>query len=202
VVFNEALFFPGLTHSSPLPTFLRIPLSSIQSTTYAYYPDETHSSIRRVFTPRHAPHTKRHFCGYCGTQLSFWQEDRDDSELAEWLYVNLGSLETNSLELLETAGILSNFEDDIESSNPEGMDQNTQVTQYTTRESGSSWFEEIVEGTRLGRIKKRRGVRVSASGSTSIEWSITEYESDTEMDEGSSNTTGKRKAGEMVGEDD
>ena len=49
---------------------LRVPLSQIHSTTYAFFPDEPPSTIKRVFTPHHAPYTKQHFCGLCGTHIT------------------------------------------------------------------------------------------------------------------------------------
>jgi hypothetical protein len=71
----------------------------------------------------------------------------------------------------------------------------------TTR--GIPWFEEMIEGSRLGRIMKtRRGVGVSGDSSTTIEWEVTEW-----RDEGSSEETQagedartavKRKRGHFV----
>lgn len=44
----------------------------------------------------------------------------------------------------------------------------------TTR--GIPWFEEMIEGSRLGRImKRRRGVGISDDSSTTIEWEVTEW---------------------------
>jgi hypothetical protein len=34
--------------------YLRVPIARYHSFTTAFYPDETHSSIRRTFTPEHA----------------------------------------------------------------------------------------------------------------------------------------------------
>lgn len=69
---------------------------------------------------------------------------------------------------------------------------------------GQPWFEEVVEGTKLGRIKRRRGGQTSSDGRGRWEWSVVEYEDGVDdepgegMEEGRSN--GKRKAGEMAGE--
>lgn len=55
---------------------------------------------------------------------------------------------------------------------------------------GIPWFEEMVEGSRLGRMMKtRRGVGVSDDQSTSFEWEISEWTSD------STQAAGKRKRG-------
>jgi hypothetical protein len=44
------IFFDDRTDNA----YLRVPLSRYQSFTTAFYPDETHSSIRRIFTPHSA----------------------------------------------------------------------------------------------------------------------------------------------------
>jgi hypothetical protein len=44
------IFFDDHTENA----YLRVPISRYQSFTTAFYPDETHSSIRRTFTPQHA----------------------------------------------------------------------------------------------------------------------------------------------------
>lgn len=41
---------------------------------------------------------------------------------------------------------------------------------------GLSWFEELLDGSRLGRTQHtRRGHGVSADGTTTVEWEISEY---------------------------
>lgn len=179
---------------------LRVPLAYIHSTTYAFFPDEIPSTIKRVFTPRHAPHTKRHFCGLCGTPISHWSEETPEE--AEWIYVNIGSLRSDSMERLEDAGLLPGLE-----SGGKGMVQT--ATGGTKRAAdlgqgrevrGTPWFEEMIQGSELGRIKRRRGGETSADGHTKVEWEITEFESG----EGDIPTasTGKRKLGSLDHGDD
>jgi hypothetical protein len=183
------------THSSPLSAFLRVPLPWLRSTTYAYYPDESHSTIRRVFTPWHAPHTKRHFCGFCGTPLSYWSEaDRQEADL---ISVNLSSLRRDSIDQLATLGILPSGY----SSEDEKESEERAVTKVSETEiRGEPWFEEIIEGSKLGKIRRRRGGKTSADGMTSVEWEVVEFdgEGNTEPHEtGTTSTiTGKRKLGE------
>ena len=184
---------------------LRVPLSNIHSTTYAFYPDETHSSIRRVFTPHHAPRTKRHFCGFCGTPLSYWSEE--SPEEAEWVCVNLSSLKSESVELLEDAGFLTGVGETIE-----GRDENGGLQTVMTRSnlgtsvgegrevSGTPWFEEMIEGSELGRIKRRRGGGKSSDGKVTVEYEVTEFES--EESGGGTLGTGKRKLESLGNEDD
>ena len=181
---------------------LRIPLTTLRSTTYAFYPDETHSSIRRVFTPSHAPHTKRHFCGLCGTPLCHWSEE--SPEEAEWVYVNLGSLKGESMERLEDAGFLSGEaeeEDAIQSTQSTAARSNQIATVGEGREvRGMPWFEEMIEGSELGNFRRRRGGGRSTDGKTIVEYEITEFESG-DIDSNTSGT-GKRKLGSRGDEDD
>lgn len=180
---------------------LRVPITRIQSTTHAFYDDETHSAIRRVFTPQHSPHTKRHFCGFCGTQLSHWSEQ--PPEEAEFIFVNLGSLKNESMEKLEEAGILSQA-----SAEQEGHHATTEKNRHeavsTFRDQGrevrgNPWFEEVIEGSELGRLKRRRGGGSTADGKTMVEWEVVEFEGD----EGDGAVTGapKRKLGSLNEED-
>jgi len=63
---------------------------------------------------------------------------------------------------------------------------------------GIPWFEEMVDGSRLGRyMRQRRGMGVSDDQSTSIEWEISEWHDDgTEalvQEDSNEHATGKRK---------
>lgn len=66
--------------------------------------------------------------------------------------------------------------------------------------AGIPWFEEMVEGSRLGRLMRaRRGMGVSEDQSTTIEWEISEWHDDgtraiqQEDSDSSGRATGKRK---------
>lgn len=181
---------------------LRIPLPLLHSTTRAYYEDEMPHSIRRVFTPHDAPHTKRHFCGFCGTQLSHWSEE--SREEAEWIYVNLGSLRNESVERLEEAGFLATPAEEEEDPEPnlrasESADLGGEMTRAEGREiRGVPWFEEMVQGSEMGRIKRRRGGETSADGRSRVEWEVVEIGGD--EGEGVVSSTAKRKISHIVGE--
>ena len=41
---------------------------------------------------------------------------------------------------------------------------------------GMPWFEELVEHSRLGRIKRQKGGHRSADGTRSVEWEVVEYD--------------------------
>lgn len=174
---------------------LRIPLSHLRSTTYAFYPDETHSTIRRVFTPWNAPHTKRHFCGFCGTQLTYWSEET--REEADWVCVSIGTLKSESLEKLEEGGLLAGAEENEKAGSSDGNDGEKGTMKRKLR-IGTPWFEEMIQGSELGRMKRRRGGQSSSDGRSKVEWEIVEFTTDDE--ENSIIGTGKRKI-DMTGDD-
>ena len=65
---------------------------------------------------------------------------------------------------------------------------------------GTPWFEEMIQGSDLGRIKRRRGGKLSSDRSTRVEWEITEFESG--EGDGAVASTGKRKLGSLDAGDD
>ena len=116
--------------------------------------------------------------------------------------VNLGSLKSESMERLEDAGVLfamtDQTKDNEESQKPQqsSLQASSGATVGEGREvSGTPWFEEIIEGSELGRIKRRRGGERSSDGKSIVEYEITEFDSG----EGESVTlgTGKRKIGSL-----
>ncbi|KAJ5551848.1 Glutathione-dependent formaldehyde-activating enzyme/centromere protein V [Penicillium sp. DV-2018c] len=186
-------------HGAPLAAWLRVPLEWYQSYTHSFFPDETHSSIRRSFTPRHAPHTQRVFCGYCGTPLTFWTEV--PIEESNFMSVAIGSLLADDQRLLDDLNLLPRDFDEAASragtptpsdlapalgttsssiivpSPSESLDISRSLQRGRT--GGIPWFEEMVEGSRLGRLMRaRRGMGVSDDGSTSIQWEFSEWHDD------------------------
>jgi hypothetical protein len=177
-----------------------VPLGWYHSTTYAFFPDETHSMIRRVYTHPRRTYEKRHFCGYCGTPLSYWSE-HPRSE-AEFIQLTLGSLLREDLRDLEDMGLIPDASDAEEKEEEEGGD--TQMTSVprpsrstALRESyGVPWFDGLVEGTRLGNMRRSRGVQRSQDGRVKIEWEVVEYSGGSSGGSGEdtdSGTPGKRK---------
>lgn len=192
-----------------MTAWLKVPLSWYSSSTQAFFPDETHSSIRRTFTPLHSPHVQRIFCGYCGTHLSYWTE-QPPSE-ADFLNITLGSLLNEDIRALQDLDLIPEDIDpnDVHPSQETAVqapavrqreDQTLTRTERTGRSGGLSWFEEMLDGSRLGRTQNiRRGVGVSSDGNTRVEWEVSEYVDD---GSGEGNQTGsKRKIGE-IGNDD
>lgn len=197
---------PGRSQAAPLTAWLRVPISWYQSHTQSYYPDETNSTIRRTFTPQHAPHIKRNFCGFCGTHLSYWSEQPVTE--SEYLHITVGSLDGEDIRALEELDLLP---PNIEVS---ALTQATEATVSDQAPSASndgpaassttgdlSWFEEMLSGSALGRTQMtRRGMGVSSDGTARVEWEFSEYEEGEESESG--NGRGKRKIGEVGKGDD
>ncbi|KAJ5167340.1 Glutathione-dependent formaldehyde-activating enzyme/centromere protein V [Penicillium canariense] len=208
-------------HGTPLTAWLRVPLEWYQSHTQSFFPDETHSSIRRTFTPRHAPQTRRVFCGFCGTPLTFWTEEPSDE--ANFMSVTIGSLFGEDQRALEDLELLPEDSDEEDSKAeraissvlapgselaasgivvPSNRDSNISRSFRRGTAGGIPWFEEMIEGSRLGRLMRaRRGMGVSEDQSTSIEWEISEWHDDgtgglvRESVHASGPASGKRKRG-------
>ena len=112
----------------------------------------------------------------------------------------MGSLSSESLSLLGDIGLLptiSNEEDYHDS-----VSKSEQLTLQTKgREiKGQPWFEDIIEGSELGRIRRRRGGKTDSDGKTRVEWEVVEFNAEDRVP--SEGGSGKRKLEELVkGED-
>ncbi|KAL3481990.1 hypothetical protein BJX99DRAFT_217930 [Aspergillus californicus] len=210
------------SYGTPLTAWLRVPLSWYQSHTQSFFPDETHGTIRRIFSPVHAPHTQRVFCGFCGSPLTCWSEN--PREEADYMSVTIGSLHGDDQRMLEDLDLLPRWE---EPERPiERQDDTTTSLQASPSPSlalnapsrasvsdlariyklgasdGIPWFEEMIEGSGLGQLMKRkRGVEVSDDHSTALEWEVSEWSSAGSEAEGSSGV-GKRKRVENINMDE
>ena len=89
--------------------------------------------------------------------------------------VTLGSLWGDSLSLLEKLGWLedeSSEEEDVERGSSSRV---VRRTAGSMSNRGMPYFEELVEDSRLGKIKRRRGGHVDAEG-REVQWEVTEIE--------------------------
>ena len=65
---------------------------------------------------------------------------------------------------------------------------------------GKPWVENIIEGSRLGKMRRRRGGNTSLDGTVKVEWEILEFDGDDTAGSDDNNTNGKRKIGEVAGD--
>lgn len=202
---DRSSHFLGHHSAAPVALWLRVPLSWYTSATFAQFPDETRSSIQRTFvSPFANTPTRRQFCGYCGTQLSSWNErTRDD---AEHICLTVGSLLDEDQEALGRLGFLPGDSSDEESSvtgaaGAGGSRENTRVVQRafgaeSPAPRGAPWFEEMVEHTRFGKLKHQRGGH--SGRNVKVEWEVVEWtEGDDADDERPTSSPSKRKIGEL-----
>lgn len=117
------------------------------------------------------------------------------------IYINLGSLKSESVERLEDAGLLSTATEKDQGPSAAVTQSKTATTTEQGREvRGTPWFEEMIEGSELGRIRRRRGGEISIDGRMRTEWEVTEFEGDGAEEDGGG--TGKRKHDSLVESDD
>lgn len=104
--------------------------------------------------------TRRHFCGFCGTPLSFWSETPPSE--ANYIRLALGSLSTEDLDELDEwarAGDQSDNEEEQEEEEEEKAPRETlkraklddAPPDRITSSTGLPWFDSFVEGSRLSR---------------------------------------------------
>ena len=188
----------GRALAAPFTAWLRVPLSWFHSQTLAFFPDETHRSIRRTFESPFEEGIHRNFCGYCGTQLSRWEGSNKSN--GNFISLTLGSLFEEDLDKLQDLGVL-----DLPTGKEEGDDiapaASAQLAAFGPAQGvtnrGAPWFESMVEESRLGRIKRQKGGHTTSDGSVQVEWEIVEW-SEGGSDPG---TPGKRKLGDVEGDD-
>lgn len=200
------------SNASLLSAWLRIPLTWYQSATMSFFPDERHHHIARTFTPPDQPACQRKFCGFCGTHISYWTEEPPSEQ--DFMHITLGSLGARDLLALEdldllpkdvegntlTSAVPASSEQAVTTTTPGEDDMQRSVRRGTA--GGISWFEEMMEGSQLGHLSKRRkGYGTSADGTTSVSWEISEYFGSDEAEEESTAAGSKRKAVEIETDD-
>ncbi|KAL1871290.1 hypothetical protein VTK73DRAFT_2158 [Phialemonium thermophilum] len=196
--------------STPLAAFLRVPLDWYRSMTFAFFPDETNAMIRRAYSSPRERHTLRHFCGFCGTPLTYWSENPRSE--ADYIQLALGSLSSEDLGDLEDMGLIPELDSSPPTPAPEYIEAEADADiQRSITGSGSSivrettgglpWFDSLIAGSKLGNIRASKGSGQSRDGTVRYEWEIVEYTEDDDGGDGSSTPqSGKRKLGDR--EDD
>ncbi|KAL3419390.1 hypothetical protein PVAG01_09612 [Phlyctema vagabunda] len=196
----QVIFDNSSAHSrsqaAPLSAWLRVPLSWYRSTTYAFFDDETHNSIRRCYTPPTEQSSKRHFCGFCGTPLSVWSEQPANE--ASYISLTLGSLTASDLRDLEDLGLLPKEALEDAEHDKEKIEKVEPHARDADADEGLPWFNTMIEGSRLGKMRRSAGHRKSRDGRLQVEWEIMEWtDGDEEAD---AQATGKRKHAEYDGD--
>ncbi|PVI05665.1 hypothetical protein DM02DRAFT_639094 [Periconia macrospinosa] len=190
--------------ANPLTLWLRVPLTWYTSATFAQFPDEHHAGILRTFTSPFAveAHSRRQFCGYCGTQLTSWHERTADD--ANHICLTVGSLLDEDQVLLGQLGYLpgaDSGDEDTEHGLANAGRHARMVTRSEPLTRGAPWFEELIEHTALGRYTKRRGGHQSRDGAK-VEWEVVEWTEGDDLEQEGSTTPSKRKIGQVdAGED-
>jgi hypothetical protein len=192
---SNILYYLGRLQASPLTAFLKVPLPWYQSSTVAFRPDETHQSIRKTFSSPDRDNLRNQFCGYCGTQLS--QLDDSSREEDDFISLTIGSLLDEDLEKLGELGLLDDLEDNKEGLSASQEQQRAAVTTSTrvgvVNHRGVPWFEDLIEDSQLGRLRRQKGGHTSADGSMTVQWEVMEWTSADQEDDG---VSGKRKRGD------
>lgn len=152
--------------------------------------------IHKVYTSPREQHAMRHFCGFCGTPLSYWSEEPRTE--ANYIQLALGSLCSEDLGDLEDLGLLPDSDDEADETpgapkdTPMAGTADDEVVINAGRETlgGLPWFDTMVQGSKLGNLGTTKGNSRSRYGAVRIEWEIVEY---TEDDGDDAPRPGKRK---------
>lgn len=91
--------------------------------------------------------------------------------------MTLGSLLREDLQDLEEMGLIPDESDDEDDKDKEkaGSAPTPNRSAVLRQSYGVPWFDGMVEGTRLGNMRRSHGIRKSEDGSVSVEWEIIEY---------------------------
>jgi hypothetical protein len=157
-----------------------------------------------MYTSPREQNAKRHFCGFCGTPLSYWSESPPSE--ADYISLTLGSLSGNDLRDLDELGLLPKESlEGLEVEERAGeQPPPTKTVVGGEAQHGESlevvpWFETMLQGSSLGKVRRSRGTRQTQDGRVRMEWEIVELL----PDEGDDDTqaTGKRKLGDVESHD-
>lgn len=115
--------------------------------------------------------------------------------------VTIGSLRSEDLSALEDLELLpEDLSTDAIAAPRTTLEDSTLMTSdvmpptLSEGTAGVPWFEEMIEGSRLGRAEKtRRGIAISGDGRTRVEWEVSEFD-----DEAPGTPRGKRKLEEDI----
>ena len=185
-------------------TFAHFPDETHASIKRSFYTPASSSAL---------PPIRRQFCGFCGTHLTAWNEGDRNADylnvtLGSLLDESLSKLETLRLysdldsegdsendglvkddrgRIDEDTHIPTNETDVGGADGPpaESRTQRRQVGPHSMSGRGMPYFEEMVENSRLGRIKRQRGGHTSTDGTSMVQWEVVEIGGDDEIESAS-----------------
>ena len=121
----------------------------------------------------------------------------EEEEEKEYVDVTLGSLLSESLDLLEQLEMLrtegsSEEEDEVSTQSQTLQPRPAQTGSEAVHNRGMPYFEELVQHTGLSKIRRRTGGHTSRDGRTTVEWEVVE------VDEGGDEIMGQDMAAAVM----
>ena len=83
---------------------------------------------------------------------------------------------------------------------PEGDGKGVGVESLVPAGEGLPWFETMMEGSKLGKMRRSRGSKTGDGGRYTVEWEVIEWTDEGNEGEGAETATGKRKLEDVEGE--
>ncbi|KAF8462454.1 Mss4-like protein [Kalaharituber pfeilii] len=117
--------------AAPIVGWVKVPLDFFSHQTHPRNPAEAPESIYRLIES--SPGKERYFCGFCGTHITYIDED---CRKEGWIEIALGSLSEDSLKALPEMGLKPDM--------------------HFWWDSGIGWFKEDIKGSKLGGWMKVR----------------------------------------------
>lgn len=87
----------------------------------------------------------------------------------------MGSLKRESVEKLADEGLLTGSDDAANDTKTVETSLDPNKASEGREMQGVPWFEEMIEGSELGRIKRQRGGQSSVDGRSKVEWEVVEF---------------------------
>lgn len=156
--------------------------------------------------------TRRQFCGYCGTHLTAFDESQQstkeliDVTLGSLLDESLDRLQTLKIlpdddddadedeqedgrvkggsiddeTHIPTTALQEQKKEELPASTPHAEIRNS-ISRYM-QHRGIPYFEEMIENSSLGRIRRQKGGHTSEDGRTKVHWEVIEFDGDETME--------------------
>lgn len=137
----------------------------------------------RVDAPLLPSYDLRHFCGFCGTHMTKW--DEINRERASCIAISLGSINDDDVDLLSEIGLLPEIEDELVEQTQSPKHRLSAEVQHTNQgvsmensgeinAKGTAWFESLIQDSRLGRLSKHRRSGTHEHNGVRVTWVVEE----------------------------